>query len=65
VAGAGGGDVAAFVGRDAPSPSFIERAHALGLFPLDLEIDEKGVRTASQTLAMNAGAKMSPSSLRQ
>jgi phosphomevalonate kinase len=65
VAGAGGGDVAAFVGREAPSPSFIERAHVLGLFPLDLEIDEKGVRIASQTLAMNAGSKTSASSLRQ
>lgn len=65
VAGAGGGDVAAFVGREAPSPGFIQRAHAFGLFPLDLEIDEKGVRTASQTLAMNAGATMRASSLRQ
>lgn len=65
VAGAGGGDVAAFVGRAPPSPAFIQRAHAFGLFPLDLEIDEKGVRTASQTLAMNAGATMRASSLRQ
>jgi phosphomevalonate kinase len=65
VAGAGGGDVAAFVGHDVPSPAFLERAHAFGMFPLELEIDEKGVRTASQTLAMNAGATMRASSLRQ
>lgn len=64
VAGAGGGDVAAFVGHDRPTPAFIERAHAFGLFPLDLEIDEKGVRTAAQTLAMNAGATEHASSLR-
>jgi phosphomevalonate kinase len=65
VAGAGGGDVAAFVGHAPPSPAFIERAHAFGLFPLDLEMDEKGVRTASQTLALSAGATMRASSLRQ
>lgn len=65
VAGAGGGDVAAFVGHGAPSPAFLERAHAFGLFPLELEIDEKGVRTASQTPATNAGSKMRASSLRQ
>lgn len=64
VAGAGGGDVAAFVGHEAPTPAFLERAHAFGLFPLELEIDEKGVRIAAQTLAMNAGATRA-SSLRQ
>lgn len=65
VAGAGGGDVAAFVGRDAPSATFLERAHAFGLFLLDLELDEKGVRTAQQTLAMTAGGPRGASSLRQ
>lgn len=65
VAGAGGGDVAAFIGRDAPSREFLECAHALGLFVLNLEIDEKGVRTAPQTLAHAAGATIGASSLRQ
>jgi hypothetical protein len=46
VSGAGGGDVAVFVGREPPSRAFLERAHALGLFPLDVDLDEKGVRIA-------------------
>ena len=46
VSGAGGGDVAVYVGSGLPSATFLERAHALGLFPLDLEVDEKGVRIA-------------------
>jgi len=46
VSGAGGGDVAYHLGGQAPSPRFLERAHALGLVPLDLSLDEKGVRTA-------------------
>ena len=46
VSGAGGGDVAVYVGRSAPSSTFIERARALGLFSLDLSLDTKGVRIA-------------------
>jgi phosphomevalonate kinase len=46
VSGAGGGDVAVYVGRSGPSAKFIERAHALGLFHLDLSVDNKGVRIA-------------------
>jgi phosphomevalonate kinase len=51
VCGAGGGDVAAYVGSSAPSPTFVERAHALGLFPLDLSLDNKGVRIAPRASA--------------
>lgn len=46
VSGAGGGDVAVYVGASAPGPKFLERAHALGLFPLALTLDNKGVRIA-------------------
>lgn len=45
VSGAGGGDVAAFVGPAAPSPTFVERAGALGLSLLELSLDHKGVRS--------------------
>ena len=62
VSGAGGGDVAAFVGERAPSAEFLERAHAFGLFLLDIGIDEKGVRTATQTLAMPASVMLGASS---
>jgi phosphomevalonate kinase len=51
VSGAGGGDVAVFVGSAPPSAAFVERAHALGLFPIDLDIDEQGVRLAPQPTA--------------
>lgn len=51
VSGAGGGDVAVYVGRSAPSQKFLERAHALGLFSLDLTLDNEGVRIASGTSA--------------
>lgn len=44
VAGAGGGDVAVRVGPDVPSRTFLKRAEALGLSPLDLALDAKGVR---------------------
>ncbi len=60
VSGAGGGDVAAFVGHAAPTSRFLERAHALGLFLLDLEFDEKGVRIAPQAPA-HAGATLGAS----
>jgi phosphomevalonate kinase len=46
VSGAGGGDVAVYVGPKPPPPAFFERAHALGLFPLPLTLDNKGVRIA-------------------
>jgi phosphomevalonate kinase len=57
VSGAGGGDVAVLVGSAAPSPAFLERAHALGLFLLDVNLDEKGVRVVSTAPAF-AGAPM-------
>jgi phosphomevalonate kinase len=47
VSGAGGGDVAVYVGPSAPSAAFLEAAHALGLFSLSLTLDTKGVRSAS------------------
>ncbi len=47
VSGAGGGDVAVYLGPSRPSGAFFARAHALGLFSLDLDLDEKGVRIAT------------------
>lgn len=47
VSGAGGGDVAVHVGRSRPSSALLAKAHALGLFIVDLDLDEKGVRIAS------------------
>jgi phosphomevalonate kinase len=46
VSGAGGGDVAVFVGAtsSAPSAKFLERAAALDLTRLDLTVDNQGVR---------------------
>jgi phosphomevalonate kinase len=52
VSGAGGGDVAAYVGSGRPSAAFVERALALGLFEIDVELDEKGVRALSQPAAV-------------
>ena len=52
VSGAGGGDVAVYVGRAAPSPTFVEHAHALGLFSLSLSLDHKGVRIAPAAPAL-------------
>jgi phosphomevalonate kinase len=49
VSGAGGGDVAVFVGSAPPSAAFVERALAHGLFEIDVDLDEKGVRTVMQT----------------
>ncbi|HVJ92946.1 MAG TPA: hypothetical protein VM580_24260 [Labilithrix sp.] len=46
VSGAGGGDVAVYVGPLEPSSSFAERARALGLSPVDLTLDTRGVRLA-------------------
>lgn len=56
VSGAGGGDVAVYVGPAEPSPSFLERARALGLFSLDLSLDTKGVRIASAAPAFAAAS---------
>ncbi len=47
VSGAGGGDVAVFLGRAAPSIAFLEHAHSLGLFVLPLSLDDAGVRRAT------------------
>ncbi|MBX3204062.1 MAG: hypothetical protein KF764_03285 [Labilithrix sp.] len=56
VSGAGGGDVAVYVGPSAPSRTFLERAHALGLFSLDLSLDNKGVRLAPDATAFAAAS---------
>lgn len=60
VSGAGGGDVAVYVGPTVPSPAFLERADALGLSSLDLSLDTKGVRIAPAAPAF-AAASPSPS----
>ena len=52
VSGAGGGDVATYVGSARPSAAFVERALALGLFEIDVALDEKGVRAVSQPAAV-------------
>lgn len=54
VSGAGGGDVATYLGSQAPSAAFVERALDLGLFAIDVDIDEKGVRVVTQTAASAA-----------
>lgn len=59
VSGAGGGDVAVYVGPNAPSPRFRERAHALGLFSLTCSIDHKGVRIAPSVAASTEGRGLS------
>lgn len=51
VSGAGGGDVATYIGSRRPGPAFVERALALGLFEIDVALDEKGVRVVSQSAA--------------
>ena len=60
VSGAGGGDVAVFLGPAAPSATFIARASALGLFVLDLSIDHKGVRTAPVATVSTTAAQSAP-----
>lgn len=63
VSGAGGGDVATYVGSAPPSPAFAERAHALGLFEIDVVLDEKGVRAVTQSPTFVVGsAAATPSS---
>jgi phosphomevalonate kinase len=64
VSGAGGGDVATYVGSSPPSPAFVERARTLGLFEIDVALDEKGVRavTQSPTFAVGPASVTSSSS---
>lgn len=57
VSGAGGGDVAAFVGVAPPSRAFLAQARTQGLFVLDVDVDEKGVRVVSQPSAHVAVGK--------
>lgn len=45
--GAGGGDVALWVGSARPSPAFLCLAEALGMRPLDLGLDQRGLRAVS------------------
>jgi phosphomevalonate kinase len=45
--GAGGGDVAVWLGLTPPSAAFAVRSSALSLFPLPLAVDHGGVRPAS------------------
>jgi phosphomevalonate kinase len=52
VSGAGGGDVAVYIGPSAPPETFIERADALGLFSLPTSLDHEGVRTIPSTSAV-------------
>jgi phosphomevalonate kinase len=61
VSGAGGGDVAIFAGMASPSPAFVARAHALGLYEIDVALDEKGVRAVTQPPVFVAGARAATS----
>jgi phosphomevalonate kinase len=47
--GAGGGDVAVWLGIESPSPTFSARATALGLSPLSIAVDHGGVRPESRS----------------
>jgi phosphomevalonate kinase len=62
VSGAGGGDVAMFVGSAAPSAAFVSSALALGLFEIDVALDEKGVRTVTQAPTYAVGSAATTSS---
>jgi phosphomevalonate kinase len=62
VSGAGGGDVATYVGHAPPSAAFAQRARELGLFGIDVQLDEKGVRTVVQPAASNAATAPATSS---
>jgi phosphomevalonate kinase len=46
--GAGGGDAFVFVGTEAPSASFMERARAATMTPLDLAVEPRGVRVSPE-----------------
>lgn len=48
-AGAGGGDVAVWLGPHLPSPAFVARAEALGMSRLDLGLDTGGVSLDSSS----------------
>lgn len=56
VSGAGGGDVAVYVGPRAPGAKFLERAHTLGLFLLTLSLDNQGVRMAPPAALASASS---------
>jgi phosphomevalonate kinase len=62
VSGAGGGDVAVFLGSAPPSPPFVARALGSGLFAIDLALDEKGVRATSHAPTFNVGDAAASSS---
>lgn len=62
VSGAGGGDVATFVGSTRPSAAFVERAFALGIFEIDVALDEKGVRAVTQAPTYAVGLSGATSS---
>lgn len=62
VSGAGGGDVATFAGSTRPSAAFVERALALGLFEIDVALDEKGVRAVTQAPTYSVGPSGATSS---
>lgn len=62
VAGAGGGDVAVHVGSKKPSTAFVERALASGLFEINVELDEKGVRAVTQAPTYAVGSAGATSS---
>ena len=60
VSGAGGGDVAVYVGTAPPSARFTAQAKQLGLSQLDLSLDHKGVRIAPAPSAV-AEVRSAPS----
>jgi phosphomevalonate kinase len=62
VSGAGGGDVATYVGHASPSASFAARAARAGLFEIDVDLDEKGVRAVMQPAASSVAAVQATSS---
>ena len=62
VSGAGGGDVATYVGSMPPSAAFVERARALGLFEIVVALDEKGVRAVTHSPTFVVAASVTSSS---
>ncbi len=62
VSGAGGGDVAVFVGTSRPSSCFIDLARTNGLFEIDVALDEKGVRVVTQLPTVADGQRATSSS---
>jgi phosphomevalonate kinase len=51
--GAGGGDVAVYLGEQKPSEAFLGRAYLFGMRPLGIAIDRDGVRIADSPRAPN------------